>query len=416
MRHGIYISISILAVAVIATNVAAIVTWAIPDMHEPVVFSFHNDAALGDTTQCVIKGNTAALAPVFEKMRLLRKGDGTKLSVIHLGDSHIQAGFLTGAIRSNIQNDFGNAGRGLIVPLRLSDTNEPRDYAITSANKWTASKCAEWTPLLPVGLGGAVIGTNDSDISFTITSNEPFSQVTVFHHPQAPFIKEDPELSTGIICDPSGESATQLVLNSEVTAATLRAQVTDTAYAKPIYYGFSLENGHSGVLYHSIGINGACYTHYNRSPQVISSLPQLDPDLIIVSLGTNDAFPAKFSGSDNAAQIKQIISAIRRCNPDAAILLTTPMEFHSSKRSSAANRNVTAVRGNLIEAAEENGLPYIDMYEIAGGKGAMKKWLAAGMAQADKIHLTQQGYQLWGDMLYQAFINGYNTFFLENST
>ena len=62
------------------------------------------------------------------------------LSVVHIGDSHIQAEIGTSVTRELLQLDFGNAGRGLLSPLRLSGTNQPTDYAIESGSTWTAEK------------------------------------------------------------------------------------------------------------------------------------------------------------------------------------------------------------------------------------------------------------------------------------
>ena len=50
------------------------------------------------------------------------------VSMLLIGDSHVQAGINSGVTRELLQYDFGNAGRGIIAPLRLSGTNEPSDY------------------------------------------------------------------------------------------------------------------------------------------------------------------------------------------------------------------------------------------------------------------------------------------------
>ena len=37
----------------------------------------------------------------------------------------------------------------------------------------------------------------------------------------------------------------------------------------------------------------------------------------------------------------------------------------------------------------------------------MKKWEAAGLAKLDKIHFTEEGYALVGDLLYNALMGKY---------
>ena len=68
--------------------------------------------------------NTMAL--FYEKLKILKSDTDTVrkvVNILHLGDSHIQAGFLSGQMMSRFQSDFGNAGRGLIVPLKLIKSN-----------------------------------------------------------------------------------------------------------------------------------------------------------------------------------------------------------------------------------------------------------------------------------------------------
>lgn len=55
---------------------------------------------------------------------------------------------------------FGDAGRGLIAPLRLSGTNEPPDYAIASSGKWTASRCTQVSPDEMPGVTGMALSGN----------------------------------------------------------------------------------------------------------------------------------------------------------------------------------------------------------------------------------------------------------------
>ena len=66
--------------------------------------------------------------------------DRRPMRIVHIGDSHIQADMATGYTRRILQQEFGDAGRGLIVPLKLASTNEPLDYAITSTSQFDVSR------------------------------------------------------------------------------------------------------------------------------------------------------------------------------------------------------------------------------------------------------------------------------------
>ena len=56
--------------------------------------------------------NSKELAVLYQKLYSLKKGDSSVVSIVHIGDSHLQAGYLTSVVRSSLQNFFGNASHG----------------------------------------------------------------------------------------------------------------------------------------------------------------------------------------------------------------------------------------------------------------------------------------------------------------
>ena len=81
--------------------------------------------------------NNSDLSIFFNR---LQNSSTDTINIVHIGDSHIQADMSTKRTRTLLQNKFGNAGRGIIIPFKLSKTNEPRDYSITSTSIWTNKK------------------------------------------------------------------------------------------------------------------------------------------------------------------------------------------------------------------------------------------------------------------------------------
>ena len=81
--------------------------------------------------------NNADWSPIFDRMAQLQDtahNEPNIISIVHLGDSHVQAGYFSEALRLALQERWGNAGRGLIAPLRICKTNEPAAYKKTSTN------------------------------------------------------------------------------------------------------------------------------------------------------------------------------------------------------------------------------------------------------------------------------------------
>lgn len=109
------------------------------------------------------------LQPFFAGLDSLRAGKDTVLTIVHLGDSHIQAGYYSGQVMRLLQEQFGNAGRGWIAPFKLSKTNEPDDYFISSSvREWVTGRCIQSNKKCPVGIGGIGIQSVSPSINLDV--------------------------------------------------------------------------------------------------------------------------------------------------------------------------------------------------------------------------------------------------------
>lgn len=384
----------------------------------PLEYAFNDPAAMEliVAEDNPIKDDNRSMDSFFEKLAALKLGSRERVSIVHIGDSHIQAGFMTNSTRRLLQATFGNGGRGLVAPLKLGGTNEPTDYSITSTNSWEMTgRCTAKEKNLPTGITGMSIGCEESLVNFTITSNEPFSTVRVFHHEKAPLLVLPDNVDADMSCPGTtdSETSTTLLLDSEVNSLRLEGTVS-REYNTNIFYGFSLENDQAGILYHSIGLNGATYEHYNNYPDFAQSTAMLEPDLIIISLGVNDTTGGNYRNDYFSNRIDELVSALRAANPGAAILLTTPAESCLRRRRALnVNPNVDNAARTIKEYCREKGIACWDMYSATGGSGSNAKWHKAGYFSADKLHMTREGYAIAGELLYDAIITGYNDYIAQ---
>lgn len=362
-----------------------------------------------------ITGNLTELDEVFRKWSAVGSDTAVVVSILHLGDSHIQAGFFSGAVRDSLQAVFGDAGRGLVAPLKLLGTNEPPDYTITSPNSWYGAKCVDLRPEEEVGVSGMVLATSDREIEFRIEDKTPFDRVLAFHHARAPLLEVSDSLDAGIWCPEPSDELTSIQLDSAVCRVVLKARVTDTAYAHPCFYGFSLDRTQNGVRYHSVGINGNTFSAFVRNPQIFEQAAWLEPDLVIVSLGTNDCSGSRFDREFVERQVANLLDQIARSMPTAAVLMTTPMQCCRAVRSRGRiyrreNPHVASMRKVILDEADMRGIPVWDFYTVAGGRGAVTAWYGSGMMNRDRIHLTREGYQMQGEMLVEALLAAYSDY------
>lgn len=147
--------------------------------------------------------------------------------------------------------------------------------------------------------------------------------------------------------------------------STRRKQGTDqllpASSFKNVYYGFSLTNGHPGVLYHSVGVNGAMYVNYTDESYV-RQLALLKPSLLIISMGTNETFGRRFNSEEFGGQVRAFVSLVKKYMPDTAILLTTPPECYkrtyvNKKRTYVRNANTQLAAKTIMGVARGEVLP-----------------------------------------------------------
>ena len=138
----------------------------------------------------------------------------------------------------------------------------------------------------------------------------------------------------------------------------------------------------------------------------------LDPDLIIVSFGTNEAHGRNYSAEEHRRQLTGFFTELKNRCPHAAFLLTLLRELicaaEDGEKPSTPVLPVWWKRRNVLP---QTTLALWDLYDIAGGQErACRNWTAANMFQRDRIHFTQEGYVLQGLLLHEAFIKAYNDY------
>lgn len=361
------------------------------------------------------------LTPFFSKLLKLENGDSSIVNIVHIGDSHIQADYITREVRKNMQLKFGNAGRGLVFPLRVAGTNEPADYRSASNVGWSVSKINSAAKNPEPGISGISMRTNSGGSYFEISTfshddlDYSFNKVTLLHSKDSTqfdwrFTVSPERFGYLMSSRPSeaGENTTEVQLPSPTSFIRLQAEHTEMCQNSATVNGVVLQNNKPGVLYHSIGINGAHFADYNSSPLFFSQLSALTPDLVIVSLGTNEGANIKMTAEEMQASVSFFIRNIRQQVPQAVILITTPVDDFLRKKYK--NPYLETVQRSLVKAAAETGVACWDLYTIGGGYGSASNWKSAGMLQRDGVHFNKQGYTLQGTLLFNALNYSYQRY------
>lgn len=327
-----------------------------------------------------------------------RRHNVRKFTIVHIGDSHIQPGIVSDEVRRTLQGRFGNGGRGLISPLALAGTNEPTDYFLKSSSSISASSRL-LSSSKPAGMGMTGVAVKFAGASTTLgikakREGDEFYRITMFHGGGGQFdVIQNGNVLKG---HRKSSTATDYVLQSVTDTASLLLS------GNAALYGVRLLNSHRGVVVDCIGNNGATYSSYLHIDGFARQLRDLEPQLVIISLGTNEAYG---SYGNIMSNIDQMLSSIRRECPDVKFLLTTPLE--TQKRTSRGYRiqsSVAEVRDLIISYGKSRHVPVWDFYRVGGGAGASNRWLKAHYMKTDHLHLGNDGYHLQGQLLADALL------------
>ncbi len=353
---------------------------------------------------------------LFQKFSAMVLQGKTNLHIVHIGDSHIQADYFSGQFRTRLQTmDKGLQGsRGFVFPYRVAKSNNPPNYRVTYTGDWEHCRNVEKNKTCLLGLSGIEVTTHDSLVSldFSLARKNylayDFNRIRIYYNFwEAPYVAsftngqiEDPEIKVNA---PGGfvEFSFPVYLDS----VTITFSKIDTVDIPLILYGFSFENDNPGITYSTIGVNGADSRSFLRCRFFESQLKSLEPDWIIVSLGTNDAYARNFSKDVFYANMDTLIQKIRIAAPGVPILLTTPGDHYRRRRY--VNYQVPVAGKVLYSLARKHNLAVWDLFEVMGGINSIRNWKYFGLTANDYLHFSKSGYELQGNLLFNAFLKSY---------
>jgi len=124
----------------------------------------------------------------LQKLDRLYEGRKQRITIVHLGDSHVQADYLTGYLRRRWQQRYGNAGRGLVFPYAQASTHGPLDLNWQTNAQWVYRRRTFSRRKLPVGIAGMTVQTT-GDFTLQLSSEQAFDRLRIFFEDDPAFAK-----------------------------------------------------------------------------------------------------------------------------------------------------------------------------------------------------------------------------------
>ena len=179
------------------------------------------------------------------------------------------------------------------------------------------------------------------------------------------------------------------------------------------WFGVDFRRGDKGVVYDSLGLNGATTTVLSRTFDPAAwgmELQDARPSLIVINYGTNES---QFAGlvTTLEAELRGAVAKARAAAPGVPILIMSPMDRgeHGGMSDIHTNPQIPKIVEIQQKVAADTHCAFFNTYAAMGGDGTMARWYAAKprLITADLIHPTPDGAvivaRLFVDNLYAGF-------------
>ncbi len=360
-----------------------------------------------------------ALDPFFKKLDEIQKEKDGHVRVLHLGDSHIAADYITRTVRARLQERFGNGGRGFVAIDQRARYGGRRLKRAGFTRTRIVDKGKSGQPFGFAGMaihaarGGAKVSfelePEDDDLVVYYLAERSGGEVKIFVEEE-----EIGTLDTRARNEASGAKRFEIPEHRLGGATPPEWLELVTESRGPTLMGLSFESIEHGLIYDSIGPVGAdarVYLSLDKD-SLRDHMKEAKPNLVVLMVGGNDALMVRQEKRTLKQVKKDHVALIRRLKsyaPQAACLLFGPMDAAErlDDGTVVTKRFVPEINEMQREVAKEEGCGFWDTFASMGGPGAFGVWLEEGIMNEDLVHPRSKGGDLLGHLFARAVLDAY---------
>lgn len=357
------------------------------------------------------------------------KQPGAITRITHYGDSPITNDGITAPVRRLLQARFGDAGHGFILLDRPWAWYGHQNISFAPSGGWTndsimnptcrdgafglggvefrASGAGKYTKLGPATDGDTGKNFTRMDVYFLRQPNGGQFEASVNGAAKDVSTAGDTTESGFIEIDApqKGENSFEI----KTTGGSVRM------------FGAVLENDGPGVVYDSLGVNGAfagLLATVMNEQHWTAQLQHRNPNLVILNYGTNES---QYASDDQMARyerdLREVVRRVHVALPQASVLIVSPMDRGTHQGGKVITLpSIPRIVEMQRRVAAETNCAFFNLFAAMGGEGTMAKWHEGKnhLVGGDLTHPNGAGAEKIGDLIYHALIDGYDRYLVRH--
>lgn len=375
---------------------------------------------------------------------------GASVRVLQIGDSHTASDTTTGRLRELLQDRFGDGGRGFAHPGLPWSHFRQQQMSYGMDGSWDVFRILYGQSPGPWSVGGVRLHSTDGGATITRRTCDSCLGGRTFDRFSVHYLKQPGGGSIAVelddervaTIDTSSQFEEFAVFTMQTTDAPHELRLRLRSSAPVDIFGISTARSDGGIVYDALGINGAQVQHYLRADPDFTreAVADIDPDLIVVALGPNEAFDNAYRVADPENQViellgkletyrdqyRRLLQRLKAGAPAASCLVLLPPDLKERNSGMPCSEwrfgsgpidtplcitpppyNYGGIINAQRHAAALEGCATYEQQTAMGGEGSFVIWQQLGLGQWDGIHFTAAGYDLLADNLYGDIMSAY---------
>lgn len=344
---------------------------------------------------------------------LRAKADPSRRAVVAFyGASHTAADLLTGELRRNWQSGR-DAGHGFLLPAKWNLGYRHQDVQVAATAGWQIHRHLriQGDAVGDYGYAGLRMCADNvadaAEVSTTVAN--PLGraidhlELWVRMQPDGGDLAVDIDGATATVTTKGAAKVQRM--SYDLRDGPHRLKVHPAGNGPVCIDGVVAERGKAGVVVDQLGIPGmtaGIQLHWQYEPWA-EQVRWRDPALIVLAYGTNDVSEPDETAAHYLDTWRKVLGRIRKAAPQASCLLVGPTDrLTKAGRQWQPLPHTPMVISVQRQAAAEFGCAHFDAQAAMGGPGSMARWVEAGLATRDHVHLTADGYRRLAQLLESA--------------